>query len=123
MLDKNIFKWYHVEESKRNEFISPYVNIKKEKNMWVINSDNTEAINSDSLTRMSVMAVDADMNYMMVEDEEIVGYGVFSGLKMIAGPYVSKTNAQNQMLTIISKIGRIDIYYCPPGDYDTNEHN
>ena len=91
--------------------------------MWVINSDNTEAINSDSLTRMSVMAVDADMNYMMVEDEEIVGYGVFSGLKMIAGPYVSKTNAQNQMLTIISKIGRTDIYYCPPGDYDTNEHN
>ena len=86
--------------------------------MWIINSDNTEAINSDSLTRMSVMAVDADMNYIMVEDEEIVGYGVFNGLKMIAGPYASKANAQNQMLTIISKIGRADIYYCPPGDYD-----
>ena len=91
--------------------------------MWVINSDNTEAINSDSLTRMSVMAVDTDMNYMSVEDEEIVGYGVFSGLKMIAGPYVSKTNAQNQMLTIISKIGRADIYYCPPGDYDDTFNN
>ena len=89
--------------------------------MWIINSSRNEAINAAKIKSLQVNPMDASGNSYMIEPDEIVAYGVFNGIYLIAGPYTSQQKANEVMIDIVCSVYREEPFYCPEGDYKVKE--
>lgn len=89
--------------------------------MWIINSSRNQAINAAKIKSLRVNSMDASGNSYMIEPDEIVAYGVFNGIYLIAGPYTSQNKANEVMIDIVCSVYREEPYYCPKADYKGKE--
>ena len=85
--------------------------------MWIITSDKTKAINENELKELAVQSLD-EYGFCMIDEDEIAGYGVFSGFQLVAGPYRNKSKAFDILIDIIINVGRQNPYYCPKSDFE-----
>lgn len=90
--------------------------------MWIINSARSQAINAAKIKSLQVNPMDEDGSCYMIEPDEIVAYGVFDGIYLIAGPYTSQSKANEVMIDIVCSVYREDPFYCPEGDYKGEEN-
>ena len=90
--------------------------------MWIINSSRSQAINAEKIKSLQVNSIDESGNSYMIEPDEIVAYGVFDGIYLIAGPYISQQKANEVMIDIVCSVYREEPFYCPEGDYKGEEN-
>ena len=90
--------------------------------MWIINSSRNVALNAAEIKSLQVNSLDESGSCFMVEPDEVVAYGVFSGINLIAGPYKSQEKANGVMIDIVCSVYREDPFYCPEADYKVKEY-